>query len=102
MAYVTLMGKWRTRLSLTIQREVANIVSSWGLEMQEGVVNDWVQGSSSLDPESNAIWAARSKAPLRSRGESVIPGRAPRLRIFCPPESVSSPLLSPLVSRGGS
>eukprot|EP00976_Prorocentrum_cordatum_P082564 1184862-Prorocentrum_minimum.AAC.2 len=25
MAYVTLMGKWRTRLSLTIQREVANL-----------------------------------------------------------------------------
>eukprot|EP00959_Pyramimonas_sp_CCMP1952_P228231 4771979-Pyramimonas_sp.AAC.1 len=26
MAYVTLMGKWLTRLSLTIQREVANCI----------------------------------------------------------------------------
>ena len=26
MAYVTLMGKWRTRLSLTIHREVANCI----------------------------------------------------------------------------
>eukprot|EP00976_Prorocentrum_cordatum_P080098 1183839-Prorocentrum_minimum.AAC.3 len=50
MAYVTLMGKWRTRLSLTISTinnvecEVANcirtcncLLSLWGLGMQEGV-----------------------------------------------------------------
>eukprot|EP00959_Pyramimonas_sp_CCMP1952_P374784 7849068-Pyramimonas_sp.AAC.1 len=40
MAYVTLMGKWRTRLSLTmtIQREVANCIIIVGLGMQKGVI----------------------------------------------------------------
>eukprot|EP00959_Pyramimonas_sp_CCMP1952_P411544 8623935-Pyramimonas_sp.AAC.1 len=35
---VTLMGKWRTRLSLTIHPiGKSPIVLLWGLEMQEGV-----------------------------------------------------------------
>ena len=48
MAYVTLMGKWRTRLSLTIQREVANCIivgarnARGGERLGTGVLSDGI------------------------------------------------------------